>query len=390
MRSRPAMKVPEVASAVVKCMVRTWNGSACRAAFARSFESKLVNQQPLMLISWISDSTFLRGWKRHQPFAIASRCHSQMSRAGCILGMLVMLALGASAQDFTLSMAPFNPDAIDPGGQSSSTVTLVAGTGFTGTVNLTCQVLADPGTTPPVCQMSPASVDPTGTSLATVTSTGTTSKGPFTVVVTGTGPSTTHQDSKAITILSVNADFTITIQTALAPSSVHAGSGGQGIVNINPLFGYTGTVTLSCASITPLVTIPPICTFNPNPVTVSGATATSQISISTTGPLPTTAMAGSSKMSYALWLPLPMFALLGIGTRGHKKRAWFLLGFLVLAGLLLLVPACNNSSSNTTTSTGITPNNTYTFTLKGVDSQGNVSSNTGTANVAPTVTLTVD
>jgi hypothetical protein len=175
---------------------------------------------------------------------------------------------------------------------------------------------------------------------------------------------------------------------------VHAGSGGQGTINVNPIFGYSGTVTLSCASITPLVTIPPVCGFNPNPVPVMGGTAgTSQISISTFGPVPVGAATRQGTF-YALWLSLPMLGLVCLGAVAGGKRsrkAWGLTVLFVLAGSILLMPACGtNTTTHSVTPNGVTPNNTYTFTLQGVDTKGNISSNTGTANVAATVTLTVN
>jgi len=55
-----------------------------------------------------------------------------------------------------------------------------------------------------------------------------------------------------------------------------------------------------------------------------------------------------------------------------------------------LTPACGNSSStSTTTPNGVTPANTYTFTIIGVDSNGVLSSNTSTTSTGPTVSLTV-
>jgi hypothetical protein len=194
--------------------------------------------------------------------------------------------------------------------------------------------------------------------------------------------------------LSVSPEFTITVQQAVAPSSVHAGSGGQGIINVNPIFGYSGTVTLSCASITPLVTNPPVCSFNQNPVTVvNGTPATSQISISTYGPVPV-AGAAHRRSLYGLWVPLPILGLLCLGAAAGGKRsrkACGVLALFVLGGSILLMPGCGtNTTVSTTTPNGVTPNNTYTFTLQGVDKNGNISSNTGTTNVAPTVTLTVN
>jgi hypothetical protein len=322
-----------------------------------------------------------------------------------VIPILFFALVGSSAgQSFTLTMAAFDPFAINPGGSATSLVTLVAGTGFTGTVDLTCQVLPQPNATPPTCSVSPPSVSGSGSATATigtVASGGTAvTPGSYTVVVTGTvsGTTTSQQGSQTITILSVNPQFTITVQSPVIPTSVHAGSGGLGTININPIFGYSspaGTgVTLSCASITPLVTIPPVCSFNPNPVPVKGVVATSQISITTFGPIPTGAVAGKRSF-YAVWFPVPLIALAGLGAAvsGRRaKRAWGLLALFIVAGSVLLMPACAHTINGTSTSTpnGVTPNNSYTFTLQGVDVNGNISSNTGTANAAPTVTLTVN
>jgi len=192
-------------------------------------------------------------------------------------------------------------------------------------------------------------------------------------------------------VLAVTPNFTLTVAQVVQPNSVHAGSGGQGIISINPLNGYiipSGGLTLSCATITPLVTLPPECSFNPNPV-MSGTTS-STLLISTVGPLPRAAVA-YARPWYALWLPLPMLALAGVGlVRGKRSRAWGALALFVVGGAILLMPSCSthNTISPTNPNGQITPKNTYTFTLMGVDSNGVSSSNTGTS--APTVTLIVD
>lgn len=319
----------------------------------------------------------------------------------CLWAFSFALATAAAAQDFTLTMPQkFTPVAVDPGGSASAPVVLTAGTGFTGTVSLTCQVTSTiSNVTLPSCQVSPPSVTPSATATVTISTTGNTTPGAYTVIVTGTGPSTTHQGSQTITVLAVNPEFTISIEDAVLPSSVHAGSGGIGTVSVNPIFGYQGTVTLSCASITPLVTVPPVCQFNYGAgntgVVVNGTPGTAQISIITYAPKPATAIA-HPRAFYALLLPLPMMLLAGIGVATSRKRvrkAWGVLALFILGGSLLLLPACssnNNNLNNSTNPNATTPKDTYTFTLMGVDTHGNISSNTGTANQAPTVTLTVD
>jgi hypothetical protein len=199
-----------------------------------------------------------------------------------------------------------------------------------------------------------------------------------------------------LAVLAVTPVFTVTVGTAVIPGSVHAGSGGQGIININPIDGYTGSVTLSCATITPLVTIPPVCSFNPNPVTVTGALATSTLTINTIAPLPTAANSRLRTFS-ALWLSLPMLTFVGLGAAVSGKRsrkAWVLFGLFVLGASLLLTPACGNNTTLVNNNTNATtPNNTYTFTVVGVDANGISSSNTtsnGTTTANPTVSLTVN
>lgn len=303
-------------------------------------------------------------------------------------------------------MATFTPFAVDPGGAASSNLTLVAGTGFSGTVSLACTItsnLSNP--IPPTCLVSPATVTPSGGATATISTSAVpptpanpntpTTPGAYTVIITATGPTGPPlQASQTITVLSVNPAFTITIADAVLPNTVKPGSGGIGTININPVFGYSDNyITMSCASVTPLVTVPPVCTFSPNPVHVTASVTTqTTLSVVTYGPIPVTS-AAHARAFYALWLPLPLLAFAGVGAAVSGKRgrkAWTVLAFFILGGSLLLLPACaNNSTPKTVTPNGITPNGTYTFTLQGVDQNGNISTNTNTGS-APTVTLTVN
>src|SRR5208283_1499291 len=257
--------------------------------------------------------------------------------------LVLILFLGmlpsASAQaGFTLQMNTFSgKGTVDPGGEATSSLTVGTLNGFSGTVDLTCQATSNESITIfPTCVVSPASVAPPASATAivnTVTSSGTATPGLYLVTVTGTASGATPATVTAqafLTVESVAPGFTITVQTTVAPSSVHAGSGGEGLVAINPLNGYSspsnGGVTLSCSSITPLVTIPPICSFNPNPVPVNGTTATSTISISTFGPVTTGALTrpdsgnGAVRGFSALWLPLPLLALAGVGAAAGGRR----------------------------------------------------------------------
>lgn len=355
-----------------------------------------LNQNPFMLRpEWFESKVKFMAARG----AAACVCLLAAIAFGSVLAPMAAAQGGTS--EFTLTANSFSPDAVAPGGVSSSLITLGSVNGFTGTVNLTCQVTSSQQTTDtPVCTVSPASVTVPNTATATVTTqTGTTTVG-YNVTVTGTGPTTNYTTpSLPLTVLAVTPQFTITVTSSVAPTSVPAGSGATGTVTVNPINGYVtpqgGGVTLACASITPLVTIAPVCSFNYQPgqtsVQVTGTAASATMMISTFGPV-TTGAVHNPHAIYGLWLTLPLFGLMAIGgTRGNRARK--ILGVLtlfMLGGALMLVPGCGNNTPTTTTPNGVTPANTYSFTIIGVDQDGVVSSNTSsTTNVGPTVSLTV-
>jgi trimeric autotransporter adhesin len=342
-------------------------------------------------------------WKRNRPrtrFALALLL---------LVGSLVTLPMAAQTPDFIVQAAPFSPIAVDPGGTTASNLTLGSLNGFNGTVDLTCTVSPTPTSgSAPECLVSPPSVTPPAGGAVTITTFGTetngqppTTPGLYTTTIIGTatinGTLVTHTATQNVTVLAVTPSFTLSVQTAIAPTSVHAGNGATGVIVVSPLNNYSGTVTLSCSSITPLVTIPPQCSFSyPNGMTglpVSQVPQTSTITITTIGPT-TYGQADRNRPFYALCLP--MLGMVGLGAAfGGKRsrRAWSLLAILIIAAAVLLVPACYTTQTFTSTNNnynGITPKNTYVFTLMGVDADGNTSSNSGSSNTPPTVSLTVN
>jgi hypothetical protein len=298
-----------------------------------------------------------------------------------------------------------SPDAVAPGGTASANITIVAGTNFVGPVTFGCNVTPSVGGTVsnPVCTVSPATLTASGGASATLTTTATTTTVSYGVTITATDSSGTVTSTPlSLTVLSVTPQFTVTVQTAVSPSKVPAGSGAEGQIIVNPVNGYsspTGTnqgITLYCASLSPLVTIPPWCVFTyaggaPVLTVTADGSATATLTINTWGPTITSAPHGRNV--YALWLSLPMLGLTFLGTALGGKRsrkAWALLSLFVVSASLLLLPACSNTTTQTTTDNGTTPPNTYTFTIVGVDSNGVASSNTGsTGSAGPTVSLTV-
>ena len=320
--------------------------------------------------------------------------------------MFASTAVAQGTSEFTLTAESFSPNAVAPSGVSSAEIIVGLPTPSSPgvTVNLSCQVTGQPGATnPPQCIVSPASVTSPGTTTATVTTQSTTTTQAYSVTITGTGPTTTYTTpALPLTVLAVSPAFTISVTGAVAPTSVPAGNGAQATVTVNPLYGYVtpngGGITLSCASMTPLVTIPPTCSFAyPNGSTslqLNGTTSQpATLNITTFGPITTGAHKKST--AFGFWLSLPLLGLVGFGAAAGGKRirgAWTVMALLTLSGAFVLTAGCGSTNPNsTTTPNGVTPANTYIFTIAGVDSNGVVSSNTAssTTNTAPSVSLTV-
>jgi hypothetical protein len=318
-----------------------------------------------------------------------------------VLAVFVMLAAGATAQtaDFTLQMSTFSSlGAVDPGGTATSTLAISPLNGFTGSVSLSCSISPPPANGNAGCLVSPTTVTPPNGASVTVS----TYISPgvdwtpnlYTITITATAPGAATQSAyKNLSVLSVVPAFTITVGTVVAPTSVPAGSSATATIDVEELNDYTGTVTLACTSVSPVVVSPPVCMFNPATLTFpssSGSVASTTLTITTIGPLTVTTQAAQRKTPlYVLWMPLPMLALFGVGAAlgGKRSRVWAVLGLFVMSGLILLIPACSTTTTPTAINSSdiITPNGTYTFTVTGIDENGNQASN-GTASA---ITLTV-
>jgi hypothetical protein len=106
----------------------------------------------------------------------------------------VTLVVDAVSGDFTITATPANRT-IARGGVATYNVTITAGPGFSGTVNLTASEV--PRTT---AAFSPASIVNSGTSVFTVNTANNTQKRAHTVTITGTGGGRVHSVTVTLTV----------------------------------------------------------------------------------------------------------------------------------------------------------------------------------------------
>lgn len=165
-------------------------------------------------------------------------------------------------------------------------------------------------------------------------------------------------------------DFTLNAN----PSTQQVVNGGLASfpITLAPLSGesYNGTITLTQSS-SPSIVTSSTPTFSPSAtVTLNGTGSQSvTLNIQTVARPVNTGSLFRRTSFYATWLPIGGLSLAGLGIgAGRKRRRWIagaLLG--LLAGLLLLQPACSSSSSSVSTNQG-TQAGTYHITVTGSSS----------------------
>jgi hypothetical protein len=318
----------------------------------------------------------------------------QMVRA-LIFPLFLSLLSAASAplahgQTFGLSIPlGLNRPAVDPGGSAIATIDLTSSGGFNSPVSLSCDVTSGPVTTsPPVCgpPSPPSAVPPANGPSLTITTSNTTAVGLYNFTVTGTSDSITQTATLNLTVQPLSEDYTLSVSPTIAvPNPVAAGSAATTTVTVSSIGSYSGHVTLACLSISPADLLGPVCTFNPATVTVTGGPpATSVLTLSTTGPAPTTRLS-TRRTFYAIWLALPGLGLIALITTGARRKSTLgTLLLMLLAGGVLLMPACGSSSKSIG---NVTPAKTYVFTLTGADENGAAPSNTSTNQATVSITV---
>ena len=274
---------------------------------------------------------------------------------------------------------------------NTSTITVSPVGSFTATVDLTCAVtttIVGPAGVATCSMASPSVVSGSGTDVVTVTTSGTTSPGPYTVTITGMSGQITQTATVTVTVSAAGA-ATYAVTTS-SPSAINPGDSATSTITVASTTGYAGVVTISCV----LTTSPngatdlPTCSGGAGTITLSSGTTSGTTTVSVT-----TTAASSSELVYPRlggkgsgWTGagggavLAFLVFLGIPAR---RRSWrSMLGVLVLMVALGSPAGCGGGGGGGGGggNTGTTAGN-YTFTVTGTGNPSQSTGNTTTFSV---------
>ena len=177
-------------------------------------------------------------------------------------------------QDFSIEASALLAPVI-VGESGSSTVTVTSIYSFSAPVTLKCSAGLPSGAG---CAFNPPSPIPapngTVTSALTITTANTTPAGSYTITITGTSGTLSHDYSSLA--LSV-ADFKVDGPASTSPGAIMPGQTAVAEMTVSSISGFANVVLLSCSGLPSGVS----CLFNPASLTPSASGATSSLTIST-------------------------------------------------------------------------------------------------------------
>lgn len=146
----------------------------------------------------------------------------------------------------------------------------------------------------------------------------------------------------ASTSSSLGFDVGVTFGIAVSPGTITVPSPGQSgstTLTLTPQNGFTGPITLNCAS-----GMPPgsTCSFSPNPVQITGPSSVSTVLTVTTTPIGQMqhrVLNGRRNVGWVAAAVVPLLGLCLIGVPAGRRMI-AVLPALLLVALLLFVPSC--------------------------------------------------
>jgi hypothetical protein len=211
---------------------------------------------------------------------------------------------------------------------------------------------------PAACALSPAKIQPSGSSTLEVSNLRSVTSEWVTVVVNAVSEFRWVSDSLTVLI----SDFAFT--RAPDRATVRAGETTSYALAIRPVNGLAGTVRLSCGGAPRGAT----CTVAPSTVTLDGSSlgqATVRVTTTARGLAgPGTQLRPPVGLPRSLPLVLGLMSLAALATlRTRRRRAWVALSFSLL--LVLVWVACGGGGSTLTSPGSGTPAGTYMLTVTG-------------------------
>jgi hypothetical protein len=168
---------------------------------------------------------------------------------------------GVASPDFSLSASPTS-QTVTQGNGTSYTVNVNPLNGFTGSVTFSTGSL-------PSGVGASFSPNPSASSTTmTVTTSGTTPAGTYTITVNGVSGALSHSVNVTLVVNAAPPVGDFSLSASPASLTVKRGSSGNYTVTVTPSGGFTGTVTFSVSGVPRRTS----ASFNPTSVTASGST----------------------------------------------------------------------------------------------------------------------
>jgi hypothetical protein len=186
--------------------------------------------------------------------------------------------------------------------------------------------------------------------------------------------------SAAVTVVVASPDYGIQAQPGSA--TINPGQSATFTFTVSATGGYSGTISFSCGSLPNEAS----CTFSPASVNLSGATATSTLTISTTAP--TTSRNSIPPAPWTVTATTALAGIAGIFLAPVRRRRWarylrgVSLGLLAVACAVTFAGCGGGGGGGTGPGNGGTPAGSYTVSV-------NASASGGGPQHAVSVTLVV-
>ena len=211
---------------------------------------------------------------------------------------LINALAGSATPSFTLSASPSSVSITQGGAGGTSTITVNDVGGFNGSVTLSASGL--PSGVTAVFGTNPT----TGTSLLTLTASGTATTGTLTVTISGTSGSLNASTTIALTVSSASQPSFTLSDSPSSLSITQGGAGGTSTITVHDAGGFSGSVTLAASGLPSGVT----ATFSPNPTSTTSVLTLTASSTATTGTSTVTISGTSGSLNASTTLALTVSA----------------------------------------------------------------------------------